>query len=111
MVFELEAKDGALEGYFKPLIHNLDVFQWSEDILEDGDNPFLALWESLVGLTGEIFENQPEDQVATVIPVEGRIDSFDVGLLATIGNVLENAFIRAYQARFDRVPVDEPALD
>ncbi|MGJ8689231.1 MAG: DUF748 domain-containing protein [Gammaproteobacteria bacterium] len=111
LVFELEAKDGALEGYFKPLIHNLDVFQWSEDILEDGDNPFLALWESLVGLTGEIFENQPEDQVATVIPVEGRIDSFDVGLLATIGNVLENAFIRAYQARFDRDPVDEPALD
>ena len=100
-VFELAATDGQLDGYFKPLIHDMEVFQWKEDIIEDGDNPFQALWESLVGLTSELFENQSQDQVATVIPVSGHIDNLDVGLLATIGNVLENAFIRAYQARFD----------
>ncbi len=101
LVFELAATDGAVDGYFKPLIHDMEVFQWNEDILEDRDNPLRALWESLVGLTGELFENQAQDQVATVIPVTGQLNSFDVGMLASIGNVLENAFIRAYQARFD----------
>lgn len=101
LVLELVADDGALEGYFKPLIYDLDIFEWKADIIEDGDNPFRALWESLVGLTSELFQNQAEDQVATTIPVSGRIDSFDVGVLATIGNILENAFVRAYEAQFN----------
>ncbi len=101
LVLELVAEEGELEGYFKPLLHELDIFEWHEDFVVDGDNPFRALWESLVGLTSELFQNQPKDQVATTIPVSGRIESFDVGVLATIGNILENAFVRAYEARFN----------
>lgn len=101
LVLELVADEGELEGYFKPLIHDLDIFEWNEDLIVDGDNPFRALWESLVGLTSELFQNQSKDQVATTIPVSGKIDSFDVGVLATIGNILENAFVRAYEARFN----------
>ena len=108
LVLELSAQEGELEGYFKPLIHDLDIFEWHEDFVVDGDNPFRALWKSLVGLTSELFQNQAKDQVATSIPVSGKIDSFDVGVLATIGNILENAFVQAYEARFNSEDAEEP---
>ncbi len=101
VVTELAAHDGALEGYVKPIIHELDVFKWKEDIIEDKDNPIIALWESLVGFMSEILQNQSTDQLASNVPISGDISDISAGVLPTIGNILKNAFIEAFRPNFE----------
>ena len=97
MYTEVAAKEGKFTGYVKPLIKDLDVLG-KED---RKDNIFRKLWEALAGLAGEVFENQPKDQVATKIPFEGRLDNPKADVWETVINVLENAFIRAIQPSID----------
>jgi hypothetical protein len=97
MYTEVAAKEGRFEGYVKPLIKDLDVLG-KED---RKDNVFRKLWEGLAGTVGEIFENQEENQVATKIPFEGRIQNPDTNVWHAIMNVLQNAFIRAIQPSID----------
>lgn len=101
VVTELAAHDGLLEGYVKPIIRELDVFKWKEDIIEDKDNPIVALWESLVGFMAEILQNQRTEQLASNVPISGDISDVSAGVLATIGNILKNAFVEAFRADFD----------
>jgi hypothetical protein len=58
-----------------------------------------VFWEALLGGVSEILENQPRDQFATFIPVTGDLTKPNTDILAMIGNVLRNAFIRAYMPR------------
>jgi hypothetical protein len=43
-----------------------------------------------------VFTNPPRDQFGTVIPMSGDLSSPSTDILATIGNLMQNAFIRAY---------------
>lgn len=101
VVAEMAAADGRLEGYVKPIIHNLDVFKWQEDVERDGDNPLVVVWESFVGFIGEILQNQPTGQLATNVPISGDLDSPDTSVLVAVANILRNAFIEAFQANFE----------
>lgn len=97
MYTEVAAKEGAFTGYVKPVIKDLDVLG-KED---RDDNIFRKMWEAIAGFAGEVFENQPKDQVATKIPFEGRLDNPKADVWETVINVLENAFIRAIQPSID----------
>jgi hypothetical protein len=97
MYTEVAAKDGKFTGYVKPLIQDLDILG-KED---RSDNLFRKMWEAITGFAGEVFENQPKDQVATKIPFEGRLDNPQTDVWETVINVLENAFIRAIQPSID----------
>ena len=97
LVVELDAKEGRLEGYVKPLFRNLTVLSLRQDIKED--NIIELFWEALVGVATEILENQPRDQFGTVIPFKGDVSTPQTNILEIIGNVLRNAFVRAYLPR------------
>jgi hypothetical protein len=97
LVIELDVKQGAVEGYVKPLFRNLVVFSPRRDVA-DG-NVLKLFWQALVGLAAAVFENQSRDQVGTVIPVRGDLARPATDVLATIANVLRNAFVRAYLPR------------
>src|SRR5688572_15664795 len=97
MYTEVAAKEGRFTGYVKPVIKDLDVLA-KED---RNDNVFRKMWEGITGFAGEVFENQPKDQVATKIPFEGRLDNPQADVWETVINVLENAFIRAIQPSID----------
>lgn len=94
---EVAAKDGGFTGYVKPLVKDLDIL----GIEDRKDNIFRKLWEAIAGGAGELFENQPKDQVATKIPFEGRLDNPRPNIWITIANTLQNAFIRALQPSID----------
>lgn len=94
---EVAAKDGGFNGYVKPLIKDLDVLG-EED---RDDNILRKLWEAVAGGVGEIFENQPKDQVATKIPFRGRVEDPKANIWITIANTLQNAFIQALQPSID----------
>jgi hypothetical protein len=101
VVSELAARDGMLEGYVKPIIYNLEVFNWQEDIREDMDNPLRALWEGLVDVVAELLENQPRDQIASNIPLEGDISAPGTNVFVAVAGIFKNAFVEAYQANLE----------
>lgn len=94
---EAAAKDGRFDGYVKPLITNLKVLG-----PEDRHDTILQkLWEGIVGGVAQIFKNQRKDQLATKIPFEGDIKEPETNVWFVIGNILQNAFVRAIQPSLD----------
>jgi hypothetical protein len=97
LVVEIEAKEGRLDGYVKPLFRNLKVLSLDPDVKEDNILEFF--WEGVVGVTTWVLQNPPRDQFGTEIPLTGQVDNPRYSVLEVIGNVLRNAFIRAYLPR------------
>lgn len=97
MYTEFAAKDGKFGGYVKPIVKDLDVVQWTK---EEGDFKQI-LWETLIGTTAEILQNQKEEQLATNVPINGTFDKSHVNLWHAIGYVLRNAFLHALKPSFD----------
>ena len=98
LVIETDAKEGRINGYIKPLFRNLRVFSLKQDIKED--NVLQFFWQALVGAATSVFKNQPRDQFGTLIPFSAEPSgASSTDILATIGNLLRNAFIRAYLPR------------
>lgn len=88
---EASAQDGAFEGYVKPFFENV-----SFENLADKEKKFgRRLWENLVSGMASLVENNDREQVATRIPFSGRFGETDVGIWATIGNLVRNGFIEA----------------
>jgi hypothetical protein len=104
LVLEADAKEGQLTGYVKPLFRDLKVFSLSQDIKDK--NVLQVFWQALVGAVTTVFKNFPRDQFGTRIPFTGDLSrTTTIDILATIGNVLRNAFVRAYLPRLE---TDQP---
>ena len=100
LVVETDSKEGQLNGYVKPLFRNLKVFSIGQDIKEDRVLQFF--WQALVGAVTSVLKNQPRDQFGTLVPFSGSVTgATTTDTLATIGNVLRNAFVRAYLPRLE----------
>ena len=117
LVVETDAKEGQVTGYVKPLFRDLRVFRLGQDLKED--NPLQFFWQALVGAVTSILKNQPRDQFGTLIPFRADASgATTTDLLATIGNILRNAFVRAYLPRlengqdsFDGLQFEAPELN
>lgn len=102
LVLEVEAENARLSGYIKPLLKNVDVFDWQQDI-EREDKGFLrGLWEALVGGGQEALENQRVNQFATRIELSGSLEQKEVSPLQAFVAILRNAFVQAFTPRFER---------
>ena len=64
---ELVVKDSKITGYVKPIAQNIKVVNWEKD----KENPFNLVWQGIVEVVAEFFENQKEDQFATKVPIQG----------------------------------------
>jgi len=99
-VIEVDAKEGQLTGYAKPLFRNLKIFSLSEDIKDE--NVLQVFWQALVGGGTRLLTNQRRDQFGTLIPFSGDLSgTTTTDVFATIGNILRNAFVRAYLPRLE----------
>jgi hypothetical protein len=100
LVVESEAAEGQLTGYAKPLFRNLKIFSLREDLKDE--NVLQSFWQALVGGVTTLLKNQSRDQFGTVIPFSGDLSgATTTDILATIGNILRNAFVRAYLPRLE----------
>ncbi len=86
---EIIIDDGMLEGYVKPIIRNLKIVDTEGSVLE-------VIWEGIVGLVTEVFENQAKDQFASQVPIEGDLTDPDAGTYPAIWNIFRNAFVEAF---------------
>jgi hypothetical protein len=94
---EIAAKDRKYIGYVKPVIKDLDVLG-PED---RKDTVLRQLWESLVGLAGDILENKREEQVATKVPIVGEYGEQTIGIWYAVIAALRNGFIQAIYPTLD----------
>jgi len=101
LVLELEATDGILTGYIKPLFQQLKIFSWKGDVVEGDKNPFKVVWEILAAGVTELFTNQPADQFGTRMEINGDISNPDISTTAAIIGILRNAFVEALQPYFE----------
>lgn len=92
---ELALNNGTFTGYLKPVFEDLKFVDWGKK--EESNK----LWESIVGFFAEIFENQPKDQLASRIPLNGNIGKTEVGVFPAIWTLLRNAFIESLGKNLD----------
>lgn len=98
LVIETDCKKGQFTGYVKPLFRNPKIFSLTEDVKDE--NVLELFWQALVGGVTKLFKNQPRDQFGTLIPFSGNASGTTTDILATLGNILRNAFVRAYLPKF-----------
>jgi hypothetical protein len=90
---ELRAKNGRINGYFKPMLDHVDVLETQGG---DKDDPwYQKAWEGTVGAVEELFEDQHKDRAATKAPIAGRFDKPGVDVVSTVVELVVNAFIKA----------------
>jgi len=99
LIIETDSKEGQVTGYVKPLFRNPKIFSLTEDIKDE--NALEFFWQALVGAVTNLFKNWSRDQFGTLIPFTGDASGSNADILATIGNILRNAFIRAYLPRLE----------
>nr|WP_298172237.1 DUF748 domain-containing protein [uncultured Pseudomonas sp.] len=106
LVVEANADDGQLSGYIKPLLHNVEVFDWQQDVA-NGDKGFLrSIWEALIGAGETALKNQSKDQFATRVELSGSVHRQDVNAFQAFLAILRNGFIEAFSANFENSPDD-----
>jgi hypothetical protein len=94
---EVAVNDGKITGYVKPIAQNIKVVDWEED----KKNPINLVWQSIVGVVAEFFENQKENQFATKVPLQGDLKNIESGVWPSIWNVFRNAFVQAFERNTD----------
>jgi hypothetical protein len=94
---ELEAKDGRIDGYVKPLFSDMEVYARRQD----ADKPILnQIYQGLVGSITGLLSN-PRTDVATAASVSGRVDNPNVSTLQVILRLIQNAFFGSILPGFE----------
>jgi hypothetical protein len=90
---ELQMKAGAIDGYVKPLFRGVEVGTDGEaGAAEKGLRQ--RVYEGVVGIGAKVLKNRLRGEVATVIPISGRVDRPQVARWETVGSLLQNAFLK-----------------
>jgi hypothetical protein len=105
---ELQMRDGALAGYIKPMFRGVEVGPDGEAVAERGFRQ--RLYEGVVGIGAKVLKNRLRGEVATVVPIAGRVDRPEIGRWETVGRLLQNAFLKPITPGYEptRGPNREP---
>jgi hypothetical protein len=96
---EIKVHDGRIDGYVKPLIKDVKVY----DPKQDKNKPVLKkVYEKVVGGLSHLLKNQPRKEVATVADISGPLGDPNTSIWDIAVRVLSNAFIKAILPGFDR---------
>jgi hypothetical protein len=96
---ELTGDHGALEGYAKPLLDNLNTMNLKPEKKSFGEVVKGTILEILI----TILTNNPKDRFGTRLEVVGRYDEPGIKLWGAITSAFHNAFIQALPAKLDNV--------
>jgi hypothetical protein len=96
---EIHVRDGNIRGYVKPLFRDMEVYDRRQ---EQGKGVFKKVYERLVDIVTDLFENRERDEVATVAQLRGRISKPDSSTLQILGGLIENALFDAILPGFER---------
>ena len=104
---EITIDDGAIQGYVKPLVRKLKVY----DSGQDRDKPALdKVKEGAIEDLSAFLENVPRDEVATKIDVSGRTNRPQTEIIQIVIGLIQNAFFKAILPGFEREFVSRHAI-
>lgn len=104
---EIQAGDGAFQGYVKPFFNDIEFTDLSAQ-----DQSFVeGLWQTVVATTVNLFKNRERDQLATRIPFEGRFNDPEVGLWPTFVNMFRHGFVDALSTSLEGTPDPEASAE
>ncbi|MBF8680727.1 DUF748 domain-containing protein [Pseudomonas fulva] len=106
VVIEAEATNGRLNGYIKPLLRDVEVFDWQQDVEDKDKGLFRSVWEALVGATETVLKNQPKNQFATRVELNGSVRRQNISAFEAFLQILRNGFVQAFSARYERSAPD-----
>ncbi|MEG0244343.1 MAG: DUF748 domain-containing protein [Pseudomonas sp.] len=106
LVIEAQAENGRLNGYIKPLLRDVDVFNWQQDVQNKDKGFFRSVWEALVGGTETVLKNQPKNQFATRVALSGSVHKQDVSGFEAFLQILRNGFVQAFSAQYEQPAPD-----
>jgi hypothetical protein len=101
LVIEVSVADGEIDGYVKPLLRNVEIFNFEQDINNENKGILRGMWEALVGGGGAILKNQRKDQLATRVTLSGTLNDTEISPLQALFGILRNGFIEAFSSGFD----------
>jgi hypothetical protein len=101
LVIEAQANKGKLSGYIKPLLRNVEVFNWQQDVENKDKSFFRSIWEAVVGAGETVLKNQGKNQFATRVELSGSVHQQDISGFQAFLQILHNAFIQAFNTQYD----------
>lgn len=101
LVIEASAEKGQLDGYIKPLLREVQVFDWEQDVANEDKGFFRSAWEALVGAGETVLKNQQRDQFATRVPLSGSLQDAKTSPFQAFVAILRNGFVQAFDPRFE----------
>ncbi|CAG8867553.1 hypothetical protein PS627_02547 [Pseudomonas fluorescens] len=104
VVIEAQAKDAQLSGYIKPLLRDVDVFNWQQDVKDADKGFFRSIWEAVVGASETVLKNQRKNQFATRVELSGSVHKSDISAFEAFLQILRNGFVQAFSARYEQEP-------
>lgn len=102
VVIEAQAENGRLSGYIKPLLRDVEVFDWQQDVENQDKNIFRSIWEAVVGASETVLKNQRKNQFATRVELSGSVHQQNVSAFSAVIAILRNGFIQAFNARYEQ---------
>lgn len=103
-VIEASAENGQLDGYIKPLLRDVDVFNWQQDVQREDKGLFRSIWEALVGGGETVLKNQRKNQLATRVELSGSVEDQNASPFQAFLAILRNGFVQAFNARYENAP-------
>lgn len=100
LFLEVNAANGAYQGYVKPFFKDLD-FKTASD---KNKSAAQLLKKKVVSAVTSVLKNDEEKKVATKAPFAGNFADNKVDVWTTIRNLLHNAFLQALREGFEGQP-------
>lgn len=96
---EVAVAHNSFEGYIKPILTELDFI----GVQDKRDSFVHKVWERIVAGGINFLMNRREGQLATTIPIKGRLDELEVNAFAAFAGLLRNAFFKALRPTFEDI--------
>ncbi|MCK9816999.1 hypothetical protein BK634_26640 [Pseudomonas chlororaphis] len=102
VVIEARAEKARLTGYIKPLLRDVEVFNWQQDVENKNKGILRSVWEALVGASENLLKNQSKNQFATRVELSGNVHRQDISAFGAFLQILRNGFVQAFNARYEQ---------
>jgi hypothetical protein len=96
---EISVRDGNIDGYVKPLFKDMDVYDRRQDREK---SLFRKLYEGVIGGLSLMLKNPPREEVATTVPISGKLSSLETSTWQAVTGLIQNAFFKAILPGFER---------
>jgi len=95
---EISVGKGRIDGYIKPLLEDVNVYDRRQD---KNEGIFKKAYEKMLEFISGLLENEPRKEVATRIDLSGPLKNPNTSTLHTILLLIQNGFFKAILPGFE----------